>query len=216
MRHVWSPLRAAEQQQIVNTLNHLAALRLLDLFWLRCLRGRGSNGTSGFFYIVDASDLKVFTFSNPCVFKCWWDTCRGVLLTTMIQLATCASTHSSLLRSLSLSAPVRFDLSSLHKCKAVAKDMTLVFKWGALWTWVWVHSSFMFQSSCTFPKAFIEIIKSVTSVLLDSRRVLKKTLQWLLANGNVIRKMLNMYFHNVLFYEGTSTMTTARWRTFNR
>lgn len=51
--HCW---RTAKQQ-IVNTLNDLAALWLIELFWLRCLHGRGS----GFFCIVNASNVKVFT-----------------------------------------------------------------------------------------------------------------------------------------------------------
>lgn len=50
----------------------------------------------------------------------------------MIKLAAWAGTHSPALPpgSLSLSASIRFDLSSLHKWKAVARDMTLVFKGG--------------------------------------------------------------------------------------
>lgn len=133
MRRVWSLLRTAEQQLIVNSLNDSAAFRLLEMLQLRCLLAGGLNATSGFFYIVDASNLKVFhKFSSPCVFECWWDKCRGVLFKTMIKLATWARTHSphSPSGSLCPSAPVRFDLPSLCKWKAVVRDMTLVFKGG--------------------------------------------------------------------------------------
>lgn len=214
MRHVWSPLRAAEQPHIVTIQNDLAAFWLFELLWFRCLRGRRSKDafTYGCLQFED-----FYTLLSHHLFTCWWGVCRGV--TFKKKLVCCPPPPPSLRFIVVPSSSQIWPLLTPEMEDCGERNDISIQGGSALWNklsmWVWVHSSFMFQSRCTFPKAFIEIIKSVTSVLLDSRRVLKKTLQWLLANGNVIRKMLNMYIHNVLFYEGTSTMTTAHCWTSN-